>query len=216
MKTLRERLIWAAAFLEGEGSFIWSGAGANTVAPQVQKEPLERLQLWFGGTIRQYENGKKSRQPIWRWRLAGVGFMMTIYPFMSPQRQQRIRTVIEGWKRKRVRWALMKVCRRGHVLSEKDLRTGSRDKAKQWRRCRECAKFTGRECWKAKILAERGTLDGYIPRPLATRTHCSRGHEFVEGSYYTSNGGRNCKQCVADSRDARRARDKAARAALGE
>lgn len=34
----------------------------------------------------------------------------------------------------------------------------------------------------------------------AARTHCSKGHKFVEGSYFIrTEGGRRCKQCQADA-----------------
>src|SRR5258708_40224830 len=63
-------------------------------ATQVQREPLERLQQMFGGSLNQY-NGYH------RWGLYGTqaaGVLMTLYTLMSPRRKGQIAAALEHWK----------------------------------------------------------------------------------------------------------------------
>jgi hypothetical protein len=90
---------WAAGFLEGEGSFGYWGTTPKVVCPQMQREPLERLQRIFGGTI-----GIRGRQhPISYWWANGtlaISIMMTVYSLMSPKRKKQIEKAIAVWKTK--------------------------------------------------------------------------------------------------------------------
>lgn len=91
-------IAWAAGFLEGEGSFSIHGlhrksiAGIATEATQKQKEPLDKLQKLFGGTIFKIQHGK-----FWRWNKGGAELMMTIYPIMSQERQEKIKKCLLAW-----------------------------------------------------------------------------------------------------------------------
>lgn len=95
-------LHWAAGFLEGEGYCSgWSGS-TYYGAGQVQREPLERLQSIFGGSLtleperQQHPNGIRSK-PMYRWRVAGArarGVMMTLYSLFSPRRKSQIRRTL--------------------------------------------------------------------------------------------------------------------------
>lgn len=94
--TIRE-IAWAAGFIEGEGGFKALGSAHSTVvnADQVQREPLERLQHYFGGTIyeKKWASMGHARSPAFRWQICGArarGFMLTIYPFMSPKRKTQL------------------------------------------------------------------------------------------------------------------------------
>lgn len=103
-----QELAWSAGFLEGEGYF--KGVQQKTITPcayayiqcsQVQKEPVERLLKYFGGSLKQYGPYSTNRQAYWQWTVYGdraLGVMMTLYKFMSPKRQQEIREVIALWK----------------------------------------------------------------------------------------------------------------------
>lgn len=80
-------IAWAAGFLEGEGSF-W---GTQVRANQVQKQPLERLQALFGGSLNQRNNG--TAKPIWQWAVCGEkarSVISAIYPWLSPRRKAQI------------------------------------------------------------------------------------------------------------------------------
>ena len=115
-------LQWTAGFLEGEGSFYNIGKGRVPIvtASQVQREPLERLERLFGGSM--YFN--KAKQPrasdYWRWQVAGqaaVGLMFTLYTWMSPKRKSQIGATISTWKQRHAPAHITNRCRRGHDLS---------------------------------------------------------------------------------------------------
>lgn len=84
-------IAWAAGFLEGEGHFRAKqvgGGGATVNATQVNREPLERLQAMFGGSIRLEKHGT-----IFRWHgygELGRRVMRAVYPWMSVRRQQQM------------------------------------------------------------------------------------------------------------------------------
>lgn len=92
-------LAWAAGFLEGEGGFHGAHKIKGRVqldAVQVQRDPIDRLQRFFGGKIVQYKSGPQ-RRPAWRWIVFGGrarGIMITLYGFMSPRRQWQIRRML--------------------------------------------------------------------------------------------------------------------------
>ena len=68
-------LEWSVGFLEGEGSFFYSGTSARVTATQKYRQSLRRLQRLFGGTIPLCDS-----KGISRWQLYGiqaVGLMMT-------------------------------------------------------------------------------------------------------------------------------------------
>lgn len=105
-------LYWAVGFLEGEGNFNYqaksymmkSGKLCNkgakypkfaVKASQVQREPLERLQKLFNGSIYGPINKKHPNQnPQYAWQVTGPrarGVMMTVYSLMSPKRKGQIK-----------------------------------------------------------------------------------------------------------------------------
>lgn len=94
--TTRE-LAWAAGFLEGEGSFNLKCSRVG--APQVEREPLERLHRLFGGRICPKPVGAARRlgiraQDAWYWYVNGPrarGVMLTLYTLLSTKRRAQIR-----------------------------------------------------------------------------------------------------------------------------
>jgi len=90
-------LAWAAGFLEGEGHFgTKTGQKGNPAryprvgAAQVNREPLEKLQVLFGGAIRFRVN---REHPCHYWELNGtraIGVMMTLYGLLSGRRRTQI------------------------------------------------------------------------------------------------------------------------------
>lgn len=90
--TLRD-LSWAAGFLEGEGSFFKSNKSEYVQADQVQQEPLLRLKILFGGTIRD----PVSYSPAFRWSISGPrarGVMLTLFTMLSPRRKEQIKRAL--------------------------------------------------------------------------------------------------------------------------
>lgn len=105
-------LSWTAGFLEGEGSFLVnhnSGRDRRSyprvVATQADGEMLERLQGWFGGSVRRDDRGEPhrsqnhfSKRPIFVWTLTGdnsLRLMLALRPFMSRRRQAQIDRVFD-------------------------------------------------------------------------------------------------------------------------
>lgn len=82
-------IAWAAGFLEGEGSFSLTHRTSVCCISQVQREPLERMVKFFGGSI--YPHGQRN---ILKWKVTGpraMGIMLTVFDFMSPRRKGQIR-----------------------------------------------------------------------------------------------------------------------------
>jgi hypothetical protein len=91
---------WAAGFLEGEGSFAANSGTQLATASQVQTEPLNMLQRFFGGSVRPHARNSQ-RNPNWQdafsWCVVGArarGVMLTLYVLMSPKRQAQIRKAL--------------------------------------------------------------------------------------------------------------------------
>jgi hypothetical protein len=88
--TMRE-LGWASGFLEGEGSFGMAGKTQRVSAVQVQREPIDKLQRLFGGTVVSCLTPLKKT--AWKWQTSGArarGIMLTLYTLMSSKRKQQI------------------------------------------------------------------------------------------------------------------------------
>lgn len=174
IRTRSPRLVdiyWAAGFLEGEGCFAsresphsrWKNGtvlGVDILAVQVQKEPLERLQACFGGSLKQRQQGGEAYshyQPIWRWSLTSsraIALMMTLYLLMSPVRQAQIRKAVLMWRTRPLKrhWAH---CPKGHEFTIENTyyklrRSRGTEKAYRYRLCRECRRIQGREAWGRK------------------------------------------------------------------
>ncbi len=88
-------IAWSAGFIEGEGCFSSHNTCTVSVA-QVQREPLERLQRFFGGSI-SARLGKGRKHGLNVWRVSGArarGVAYTLYQMMSPRRRRQIRAGI--------------------------------------------------------------------------------------------------------------------------
>jgi hypothetical protein len=103
MPTDSEELYWAAGFLEGEGSFIHNGSPRLYANQTNTREPLERLQKIFGGSVmltnneNQRSRGRNSKD-CWAWQVyssQAVVAMIRLYPLMSIRRQEQIGIVLE-------------------------------------------------------------------------------------------------------------------------
>lgn len=132
-------LAWAAGFLEGEGSFVgcMSGGQFTVSAVQIQREPLERLQVMFGGALKPYVNNRGTLYH--RWTVNGahsIGIAFTLYTFMSPRRREQIRHMVAKWKTRPGRNNSLKThCPRGHEYTpENTYHYGATTK----RHCRTC------------------------------------------------------------------------------
>lgn len=101
MSLVRE-ILWASGFMEGEASFGFYNATPIIQVRQCNCECLERLAALFGGKIRSEKISAIGKKPIFAWKIwstKAIGIMMTVYPLMSTVRQEKIVSVIQGWKR---------------------------------------------------------------------------------------------------------------------
>lgn len=181
-------LEWAAGFLEGEGSFHFSKYKHLSVsAAQVQKEPLERLQAMFGGSI----YGKQPKNPnhsyFWKWSTIGsraAGICMTLYSLMSPKRKGQIKETLEGWKITRPS-RYRKACPHGHLYSGENLLINNGK-----RYCKACASYYEqvRRGFRKPKWAHRkpGESENF---------ECKRGHLYEESNIYTWRDKRYCMAC---------------------
>lgn len=102
MRILRTTdIAWTAGFLEGEGCFSLGGksTGISISVPQVNPDPLRRLQNFFGGSISQKDQAKSGfkSQPIFVWLLCGekaIELAKAVHPYMSEKRQTAIEAMV--------------------------------------------------------------------------------------------------------------------------
>jgi hypothetical protein len=135
---------WAAGFIEGEGTFAGNkrtGGGSvfALTASQVQREPLERLQKVFGGSINRYQRKNKKHKPIYMWLTNGkraASVMMTLYTLMSPWRQEQIRKALSIWMTLKIDNKDLTHCLQGHPY---DATNTVYSKSGQ-RRCKICCR----------------------------------------------------------------------------
>lgn len=134
-------LKWAAGFLEGEGSFNIQKRNRviRVAASQVQQWPLVKLQVLFGGRMYYHRNGSGPKHPtprIWNWCLNhthSAAVMMTLYPLMSPRRQEQIRAALAEWRI--LRQYQRATCPHGHSRA-----IFAKRKKNGHRRCTACEK----------------------------------------------------------------------------
>jgi hypothetical protein len=101
-----QSIAWAAGLYEGEGSCVLRTEGQYVKGMQVslaQKDRwvLDRMKALFGGSVSYYNlrvtEVRKRGSNIHVWHATGAraaGFVMTIYKFLSPRRQERIREAL--------------------------------------------------------------------------------------------------------------------------
>ena len=84
-------IAWAAGIYEGEGGSRFHARSTSVIIVQKDKWILYKLKRFFGGDI--YKHGSFSS-----WRTSGTrarGFLMTIYSFLSPWRQEQARKALK-------------------------------------------------------------------------------------------------------------------------
>jgi len=191
---------WTAGFLEGEGSFWAQHHIPCVTASQVQREPLERLEMLYGGRIYRMRNfSKKSEQPIHRWQVSGAqgrGLMMTLYPLMSPRRQGQIVKALSAWLSFRPKAPRFPIraskthCPQGHEYTEDNTYTFPDGR----RECRECRRIHSLHSMRKRREAARELLGPVTVR--AEKTHCTHGHPWIpENLYVDPKGRRQCLLC---------------------
>jgi hypothetical protein len=91
-------IAWAAGIYEGEGCVIlrrdkgWISIHVNQNDPWL----VEKLIRLFGGS--KFTGKTPKGKPHFRWDLHGAracGFLLTVYKFLSPRKQQKIKEAIK-------------------------------------------------------------------------------------------------------------------------
>lgn len=92
-------IVFASGFYEGEGHVRLDKSNQISLAiVQNDKEILDRLNLQFGGVVHgPYKNKKGNDYYYWMLvRERAIGFMFTIYTFLSKSRKRQFKSVLSG------------------------------------------------------------------------------------------------------------------------
>lgn len=91
----RDDIVWAAGIFEGEGTCRDQTGNGSPQASVSQNDSgwlTNRLESLFGGTSTKYNK-------TWKWTVCGSrarGFLLTIYTLLSPQKQEQVKSALEG------------------------------------------------------------------------------------------------------------------------
>jgi len=94
-------LAWFVGFYEGEGWCHWSGDSLSVGIVQVNREPLEACQAFFGGTIYKEIRKRKEWQDIYHWQVRGFLAKRCLdcllrYFRLSARRREQIQKVLDA------------------------------------------------------------------------------------------------------------------------
>lgn len=186
-------LEWTVGFLEAEGNFHFSKSKHLSVtAGQVNKEPVDRLIGLFGGGLSVSDPKKVNQNLVHRWYVVhsrAAGVMMTIYPLMSPERQEQIRFALDEWK-KITPQKYRTHCPKGHEFSGDNLYVFNGK-----RYCNECRSY------KAQVEAGWRTPKWENRRPGEKENfRCKNGHPYEGENIYMWHGKRYCRACRTHKR----------------
>lgn len=104
-----DAIAWAAGFYEGEGSCgcynVKGYESLRLVISQAEPEPLIRFKdaLGFGKIYGPYPyRNRPTRKPIWHYKLARAGEIMTVisalWPWLSRRRKDQFAAAMKKWR----------------------------------------------------------------------------------------------------------------------
>lgn len=89
-------IIWAAGVFEGEGNSTDWKAGVSI--GQKDRWILDKFRALFGGAVgERHKLYKGEDYKYYCWHASGArarGFLMTVYQFLSPRRQEQVRSYL--------------------------------------------------------------------------------------------------------------------------
>lgn len=143
---------WLAGFFDAEACFYFNVNACRIQVAQKDPWPLLKIQQMVGGRIYQYQAGPHNTtyNVLMIVGRKAVGVMMTVYPLMSPRRQQKILANLMRWKAQRLKTDLKNTthCRHGHEYTPE---TTYFHPKKHKRECRICVNAS-REKYEAKKM----------------------------------------------------------------
>jgi len=155
---------WAAGFLEGEGSFAHARS-AVVAAPQIQREPLEQLQRLFGGPIYERRTPKGKIIHVWQiYSRNAAALMMTIYPLMSPKRQEQISKVLQVWRSKGLHSRDKTHCPSGHLYDKLYQAKDPTLRIQRYRYCRVCHNAAAQRWAEKNPERQKEIMESYYRR----------------------------------------------------
>lgn len=90
---------WTAGLLEGEGYFCSIRGGIFISCSMTDKEPIEKLQALYGGTLLELNPYKEEWKKVYRWYFGRksncIQLVKRLQPLMSPRRQTQIQAMID-------------------------------------------------------------------------------------------------------------------------
>lgn len=108
----REALAWAAGFVDGEGSFTLHNNKTypRLSATQAHKEPLEKLQKLWGGTVRIQRYARPGHKTVYYWEINGFAKVQNalaqMYTWLGTVKREKGILVLDthmktNWRRSR-------------------------------------------------------------------------------------------------------------------
>lgn len=93
MLTDREKLAWAAGFVDGEGSVVITDNSVTLTVGQVHRDPLLILQSMFRGQVRLQQRSKLGVRDLWVWKVStrdAANALRQLFPFMVVKKNQAL------------------------------------------------------------------------------------------------------------------------------
>lgn len=131
-------LMWAAGYLDGEGSFSDATKSLTVKATSTDQEPLRQLRSMFGGSICKLSRRLPRHKPAEQWTLTGeraAGVMMTLYLLLCPRRRAQVRSAMATWRCRRQHHRRT-VCPSGHAYTNENTYLRPDGKGRDCYKCR--------------------------------------------------------------------------------
>lgn len=134
-------IYWLAGLLEGEGYFGY-GNGAQIVVKMTDEDVLTKARTIIGleNTSFTTHDPGPPRKRAYVLLINGpkaIGTMMTIFQLMCERRKQKIKKVLESWRRAKGARHQWKTCKYGHEYQPVPSHWKKAGIRKRW--CRTCA-----------------------------------------------------------------------------
>ena len=107
MRIATQEIAWLAGLLEGEGSFLYTGGNNCQIkVSMTDRDVVAHAAALFGKNVYgPYSSkgrlGKKPCYATYAISNYAAGWMMTLFSFMGQRRQEKIKAVLQLWRRAR-------------------------------------------------------------------------------------------------------------------